>query len=752
MLLLEQSGDRVGAIRAYDELAKSLERDIGVEPATETRALHEAIRARDVPIDHKRLSPVAPAAIMPGVGGGATVVQPPQPPGQTFPWQPAPRQSILRRAVLTTGSLAAAIALVWGATRVTTSGPKTDPAKARKLAELPFASSDASRPAAESIFARVESAIDTMPAIRVIGKRAVARFSLAGEVVTIGDELQLRVQLFDTLAGSDPVVRSVLSGAVGEGPRLADDLAWQLGVIAASMPATLDPTGTTNPVVQAGAALDAIRNGETAYRDGRFSEAVREFRRAIDADTGNAQAYYSLSEAANWSDQSELASWGANMALQRVATVSPVKQFLIRGWHEYLAAHPRDAERLLRLVVASAPGDINSNFTLGEVRFHWGPGLGWPYTEAEQSFALVDSSVVRSTASIIHLARLAGMNGDPEKVDALVARALATRPDAGQTLELRALRAFAGSGGSEVESVLRDVERASETVAQSVATYVAVTASENDRAQRVLDIFSRPGRSPSFRAMGAVLRSTMLSARGRNEALASLASDAALPPSRVAEFRAAVGILPFNSLPKDSLASLRAALARVRIGASTSLYDAAREPATYRRVFLLGILSSRMGDRQAAMSYVDTLERPPMGSIAEREFRTSLARIVRATVLQSDGKLQQALDVLGEPRSSPDFVIPDALSYPVAAERFLRAELLHSLGRNAAALRWYGTFPDPGGYDLAYLAPSLLRRAEIATKRGDQAAAQKLRTRAMKLWSSPSPEFRPWLDRAQGGS
>jgi DNA-binding SARP family transcriptional activator len=47
MMLLEQSGDRAGATRAYDELAKTLEDDLELEPSAETTALYRSIRDRE---------------------------------------------------------------------------------------------------------------------------------------------------------------------------------------------------------------------------------------------------------------------------------------------------------------------------------------------------------------------------------------------------------------------------------------------------------------------------------------------------------------------------------------------------------------------------------------------------------------------------------------------------------------------------------------------------------------------------------
>lgn len=52
--LLDRAGDRAGALREYESFARLLETDYEAEPAPETRALIEAVRARELP------SPMAP--------------------------------------------------------------------------------------------------------------------------------------------------------------------------------------------------------------------------------------------------------------------------------------------------------------------------------------------------------------------------------------------------------------------------------------------------------------------------------------------------------------------------------------------------------------------------------------------------------------------------------------------------------------------------------------------------------------------
>jgi hypothetical protein len=71
------------------------------------------------------------------------------------------------------------------------------------------------------------------------------------------------------------------------------------------------------------------------------------------------------------------------------------------------------------------------------------------------------------------------------------------------------------------------------------------------------------------------------------------------------------------------------------------------------------------------------------------------------------------LALLGEPRVPIDYPLPAVWRFVNADERWLRAEQLRALGRDDEALRWYASYPDPATSDLAYVAPSYLRRGEL---------------------------------------
>jgi tetratricopeptide (TPR) repeat protein len=74
-------------------------------------------------------------------------------------------------------------------------------------------------------------------------------------------------------------------------------------------------------------------------------------------------------------------------------------------------------------------------------------------------------------------------------------------------------------------------------------------------------------------------------------------------------------------------------------------------------------------------------------------------------------------------------------------ERYLYAGLLDSLGRTDDALWWYGSFEHNSIFDLVYLAPSHLRRAEIYARVGRPKEAAEHYGRAVALWQGGDVEF-----------
>lgn len=130
-------------------------------------------------------------------------------------------------------------------------------------------------------------------------------------------------------------------------------------------------------------------------------------------------------------------------------------------------------------------------------------------------------------------------------------------------------------------------------------------------------------------------------------------------------------------------------------------------------------------------------------------YRTSAARLIRAEILRGTGETRAALDMLGVPTPLSTHVLPDVLQYPSAHERFLRAELFRALNNPREALRWYGTFPDPGAYDIMYRPAVLLGAAAAYEQLGRADSARTMYARGGALLSHADVEYAPMAVHAR---
>ena len=82
-----------------------------------------------------------------------------------------------------------------------------------------------------------------------------------------------------------------------------------------------------------------------------------------------------------------------------------------------------------------------------------------------------------------------------------------------------------------------------------------------------------------------------------------------------------------------------------------------------------------------------------------------------------------------------------------ANERFLRGEVLDSLGRDDEALRWFASLGDGSVTEIPLRALSHLRQAEIYERLGRRDRAAEHRARSVELWRDADPEFRRLLEQ-----
>jgi tetratricopeptide (TPR) repeat protein len=208
--------------------------------------------------------------------------------------------------------------------------------------------------------------------------------------------------------------------------------------------------------------------------------------------------------------------------------------------------------------------------------------------------------------------------------------------------------------------------------------------------------------------------------------------------------------LPFFAVPDSELVAFRAELEqwnpRSEAPQPTPGLVSTLQPQL--RLYLLGLLSSRLGDQAQAVRYSAELEKSEHPSDATTLIR-DLARTIRADVEFRRGRPAQALELL-EPLKGE--MPPELLVNPFFTEepaRYLRAELLYRLGRNREALQWYRNGFQGTPNELVYLAPAHLRQAELYERLGDRQQAIDHYSRFVQLWKGCDPELRPSVERAK---
>lgn len=160
------------------------------------------------------------------------------------------------------------------------------------------------------------------------------------------------------------------------------------------------------------------------------------------------------------------------------------------------------------------------------------------------------------------------------------------------------------------------------------------------------------------------------------------------------------------------------------------------------RWYYLGLASHFRGDFDQVSGYRQLLAAeavPPDGASLLRIWENTL----QALFEMEKGRETVALHLLE--RETPVIRWPVLYSpiYSLAFARFLRAELLHHLGRDEEAVNWYRSLTEFFIHDIPYRAPALLRVAEIYDTLGQPEEAVPCYEQFLRLWRECDPEFKP---------
>ena len=771
--LLDRRGDRAGALREHQHFAERLRAEYDTEPSAETRALVAELRARaergavrvasaapervsspaTAVAEQPAPEPLVPAvALSPAPSPLPTPAPTPTPELMPGP-VPEPVRARGRPRWLLVAAIVLAIVVGAGLTARELGWLGGEPAAAAapgRVAIFPFAFHGGddhafrAQGAATLLAARLNGAL---PIARSAGplspdeagaaaRRAGAGRFVLGEITEAGGRLRLAATLYK---GGAPGVKVTAEGDAEGFNGLVDQLAAKLRAGGVEAPLTRLARVALRST-RSEPARQAFLQGEVEYHAGRYAAAAEAFGRAAEIDTAFALAFYRLSLAANWTGQDWLVRDAAARAERQAGSLSTEDRLLVRAWNAYLGDRALQAEELYRTVLATHPDETDAWFHLGETLFHWLPMVGRPAAESRPMWERVLRDDPNNVGALVHLARVAAGEGRRAEFESLLTRLLAVEPGSDHVLELRAVRAFAWGTRAEQAELARELVGKNDRALRTAVASVGVHARNLAGAERLARPLTESVWDPEGRAAAYLLRAQLEVGRGRLRAAEALVDSATtLSPDYGLQYRGMQAALPF-------VPGRPAELARVR-----AMVDGSREavddsPKAERigpwRPYLSGLLSVRLGDVPGALRSVGELERSH-GTRTDSAFGRTYAGVLRSEIARHQRDPHRALSALGKPALEPDGTLAEILSYPKAHERWLRAELLRELGRPEEALRVYASFPDPAGYDLMYLAPSHLRRAQILAGLGRSDEAAWHRSRFVELWKDADPVLRP---------
>lgn len=662
LTLLDHTGDRSAALRAYDDFARRMIREFELEPSPETRRLASAIRQRGT-------SPKAP-----GPSPGEDQLEHPAASTSVIAVLPFSVRGDARYAYLAEGMVDLLATKLDGAGEVRTVDPR---ALLRYIAGPTGGASPGADPAA------------------VARHFGAARY-LIGSIVEAGGRLQGGISLYTT-EGKRVATANAAADSEDEIFGLVDDLALQLLAAQGVNPGTR----LTRMAALTTASLDALESFQTA----------------VDIDSSFALAHYRLAAAAAGCALPDLARAQSDRGFEHQLRLSSHDRLVFAAQRAWLRGAVSEAESLYNTITGTYPDDVEAWFHLGDLLFHSNPLRGRSVAEAREPFERVLRLEPDHAGAMVHLVRISAVEGRTDEMLGLIERALRVSPDGDQALAMRALRAFARHDRKATERVTLELQQARAVTIAIAFSDIALYSGDLAGAEKFARSFIQVARSPELRSLCHTLIAHLALAGGRPElAHQELQRAQALDSTWGLEMRGLFASLPFVTVPDSELNEVRDGLARWNPADTTPsmflIFAMHNEFHPAIRAYLLGLLNLRAGDLAGAAEQVVVLSEleDSSGGLVP-----SLGVELRATLARAEGRAAEGLTMLE--RSRPELWFQLTVASPffsLASQRYLRAELLRETGRQEEAAGWYSTIAQRSPYELIYAGPARQRLAGMA--------------------------------------
>src|SRR5262249_1561585 len=149
-------------------------------------------------------------------------------------------------------------------------------------------------------------------------------------------------------------------------------------------------------------------------------EAQKAYQRATAADPDFALAQYRLLVVTGWTEDVPVAFAALRRAQELRGRLSPRDRSLLDAMEADLTRSTKEAEQKYRETLRLYPDDVESWYELGEILFHGTSFQGRLPSESRAAFEHAVELDPQHTSSLVHLARLAQLDGDkPELIRVL---------------------------------------------------------------------------------------------------------------------------------------------------------------------------------------------------------------------------------------------------------------------------------------------------------------------------------------------
>ncbi len=598
---------------------------------------------------------------------------------------------------------------------------------------------------------RLDAVLDPTSATG-IARDLDARWFVLGEIVEVGEELNVSATLYDAAGDGSPVGEATAMAAPDAS--MVDGVATQLlasgGFPGSGVTPIAEVTTASMP------ALKAYLEGEALFRAGEFLEAIAVLEEAVAIDTQFAAAYYRLSEAANWAVVPEVAERAAAAAVRHSARLSDHDRRMLEALGAFRRGEFDHAERMYREVTQIWPQDVEAWVQLGEIQFHSGPLLGSPVVNSRQAFDRVLDIDPENLLAMVHLQRVAAASSEGEGMDSLGRAILGLLPTGDRSFEAEMYRAIGLQDSVVLDSVFTRLDSLPD---RDLAVTLAVLMYGDGfrEGERILEAHIRADRAPEVRAVGHAVRAHWLATHGRWEAAwGELEKSEALDRSLGLTHHAFFTLHPMATPSRADLESLRTALDDWDAeGVPPSRFA----PAHYSihngrypiiRSYLRGLVAARLGDTEGARAAQADVRRATVPEA--RPYAEVYALSIEAQLALQRGDTVGALVAIEQQPPFGDY--QPAMYSPVTGrsmDRYRRAQLLEALGRDDEARKWYSSFEGFSYVDRVFAAPAHLQLGKIAERAGRFADARSHFERVLFLWGEADPALQSVVEEAREG-